>query len=678
MGPGGAGLPMSDTAPVWTVTAPAPARGGGAHTAPRPVLRGVRRIGFLALGLKLAGFAWWSTLLYRHFALTPDFAQYQQAWYLIAHGHLNPYDTVGNFTFWQNHAEFIMWPLALLYWIFPSGLQLLWVQDIGVVGAELVAFLWLCQIAERYRPGRDARWLAGAGLVLLVVNPWSWWSVSFDFHAECLAVLFIALLAWDLWNDRRRAWVWVLPLLACGDVAGTYVFGLGVGVLIASRTSRWRGAVMAFLGVFAVLFISVIHGNLGSGHGLQSYAYLAAPGATGSLTMPQLAVGLATHPGAVLAKLWSKRLDLWANLASSGGLGLAFVPLLPLMLVVILANDLFRGFLFSEPLFQSLPIYILLPVGTVAVLGWLGRRRRWLSLLLTGVVTAQAIGWSVIWSPRTPHQWLRVPALTAATLAAIEARIPASDAVFASQGVVGRFSTRLDVRPLNGHLPIQPGEDWFIFTPWVGIETQKTAGAMVFAGQLAGPMHATLVTDTNGVWVFRWHPPRGVHRLRVPGGTEPLPGWTAPGAAGRAVLTGPVSRWHVTLHGPARLRRGPAGMEPVAGPLRRVGPAVRARPRQRGGLEQHRERAAGPGQPARHGRDPVHHPAGGRDDRLPGSAVRRLGPLPGQVRRRPQGPADRGPGLDPRRGPGQRLRGPAHAGPAAAFGMIPGAATPGG
>jgi hypothetical protein len=546
---------MSDATPAGTITAPAPARGGGArgggaHGAPRPVLRAVRRIGFLVLGVKLACFGWWSVLLYQHFSLTPDFAQYQQAWYLIAHAHLNPYDTVGNFTFWQNHAEFIMWPLALTYWIFPSGVQLLWMQDIGVVGAELVAFLWLCQLAERYRPGRDARWLAIAGLVLLAVNPWSWWSVSFDFHAECLAVLFIALLAWDLWNDRRRAWVWVLPLLACGDVAGTYVFGLGVGVLITARgKSRWRGAVMAFLGVFAVLFISVIHGNLGSGHGLQAYAYLAAPGSTGSLTMPQLALGLATHPGAVLAKLWSKRLDLWANLASSGGLGLAFVPLLPLMLVVILANDLFRGFLFSEPLFQSLPIYILLPVGTVAVLGWLGRRRRWLGLLLTGVVIAQAIGWSVIWSPRTPHQWLRVPGTTAATLAAVEARIPASDAVFASQGVVGRFSSRLDVRPLNGHLPIQPGQDWFVFTPWVGVETQKTAGAMVFAGQLAGPMHAKLVADTNGVWVFRWHPPQGVHRLRVPGGTLPLPAWTAPGAAGRAVLAGPSSRWHVTSTG---------------------------------------------------------------------------------------------------------------------------------
>ena len=382
--------------------------------------------------------------------------------------------------------------------------------------------------------------------MLLVINPWSWWSVSFDFHAECLAVLFIALLAWDLANGRRRAWVWVLPLLACGDVAGTYVFGLGAGLLLAGhgRAARLRGAALAALGVSAVLFISVIHGNKGSGHGLQAYAYLAAPGFAGTLTLPALAKGLVTHPAAVAARLWSKRIDLWANLAPSGLLGLAYLPLLPLMVVVILANDLFRGFLFAEPLFQSLPIYVLLPAGTVAVLAWVTARRRRLGLLLTGLVVAQAVGWAAVWVPRTPAQWLRVPPATAATLAALQARIPASAAVFASQGVVGRFATRLDVRPLNGYLPIQPGQDWFIFAPWSGIETQQTDDAMVFAGQLAGPMHATLVTDANGVWAFRWTPPPGTRRLRVPAGTRPLPAWTAPGAAGHPVLAGPPGSWH--------------------------------------------------------------------------------------------------------------------------------------
>jgi hypothetical protein len=520
--------------------------------APARPLRRIRRIGYLVLGLKFVGFACWSTVLYQHFALTPDFAQYQQAWYLIAHGNLNPYDTVGNFTFWQNHAEFIMWPLALLYWVFPHGVLLLWLQDAGVVGAELVAFCWLCQIAQRRRPDGDARWLAAAGLVLLAVNPWSWWAVSFDFHAESLAVLFTALAARGVANGRGRPWLWVVPLLACGDVAGTYLVGIGLGFMAAGRGARTRGALMACLGVAAVLFLSAIHGNEGSGHGLQAYDYLVAPGHAGSLSLTGLLLGLATHPGAVLAKLWSKRINLWANLAPSGVLSPGFLLLAPIQLIVILSNNLFPGLLFSEPLFQSLPIYVFAPVATVGVLGWLTQHRRRLGLLLTGLVAAQALGWSAVWSPRTVDQWLRVPAPTAATLAAVAARIPASAAVFASQGVVGRFAGRADVRPLNGNLPIRPGQDWFILTPWAGIETQTTAGAMAFAGWLANSLHATLVTDANGVWAFRWRPPPGLRRLTASAGTSPLPAWTAPGVAGRAVLAGPPSGWHVASTG----RRG--------------------------------------------------------------------------------------------------------------------------
>jgi len=509
----------------------------------------VRRTAYVVLGLKLAAFFCWSAVLYRHFALTPDFGQYQQAWYLIAHGDLNPYDTVGNFAFWQNHAEFIMWPVALLYWVYPSGVLLLWLQDMAVVVAELVAFTWLCEIALRYRAGRDAQWLAGAGLVLLAVNPWSWWAVSFDFHAECVAVPFVALLGWDLANGRRRAWVWAVTLLACGDVAATYVFGLGVGLLIIGRGSRGRGVLLACLGVGALMVLTAIHGNKGSGHGLQAYNYLAGPGYRRSSGLIGLVMGIATHPFAILAKLWSKRLDLWGNLAASGLLGLAYLPLLPLLIVVLLSNNLFPGYLFSEPLFQSLPVYVLLPVATVGVLGWLTQRYRRAGLVAASVLAAQAIGWSAVWAPQTPSQWLRVPDQTAATLAAVEARIPASAAVFASQGVVGRFSSRYDVRPLNGNLPLRPGQDWFVFAPWAGIETQTPGAAMAFAEVLADRLHATLVTDANDVWAFRWTPPQGMTRLEVSAAASPLPAWAAPGPAGKAVLTGQPANWHVTSMG---------------------------------------------------------------------------------------------------------------------------------
>ena len=227
------------------------------------------------LGLQWAGFLIWSLILYQRFSLTLDFAQYQQAWYLIAHGQLNPYDTMGRFLFWQNHAEFVMWPLALLYWVWPHGVTLLWLQDTAVVGAELVAFTWLCEIVRARCPEGAGVWLAASGAVLLAINPWTWWAVSFDFHAESLAVLFTILLARDLAAHRRRAWFWLAGVLLCGDVAGTYVAGLGLGLLIGDRRSRLRGALITVLGIAAVLFITVIHGNKGSAHGLQAYAYLA-------------------------------------------------------------------------------------------------------------------------------------------------------------------------------------------------------------------------------------------------------------------------------------------------------------------------------------------------------------------------------------------------------------------
>ena len=203
------------------ITAAPPQAAPGPPPPTRP-LRLVRRIGYAVLGLQLAGFLVWSTVQYHRFALTWDFTIYHQAWYLIAHGNLDPYNSVQRYPFWQNHSEFLLWPLALFYWVWPHDVVLLWLQDVCVVGAELVAFTWLCDLAQRYRPGRDAAWLAGAGLVLLAVNPWTWWALAWDFHTETLAILFLTLLARDLANGRQRAWAWVVPLLACGDVAATY------------------------------------------------------------------------------------------------------------------------------------------------------------------------------------------------------------------------------------------------------------------------------------------------------------------------------------------------------------------------------------------------------------------------------------------------------------------------
>jgi len=521
-------------------------------------LSGVRQIGYVALALQCILSLVWSAILYRRFALTFDFTTDHQAWFLIAHGNLDPFSSTQGFPLWRDHCEFVLWPLAALYWICPSGATLLWLQDLCVTATQVVVFTWVCELAGQHQRRSDAIWLAATGLVLLTANPWMWWTVSFDFHIQTFATLFAVLLMYDLTHGRRRAWAWVVPLLACGDVAATYLAGIGLGAMLFSHRTRTQGALLAGLGVTAVLVISLVHANEGS-ELADSYSYLAtsAPGAT--LTLAGLIKGVAVHPGRVLGALWVKRVDIAANLGPPGLVGLGDPLTLPIVAIVLVSATLFGGlgqyaYVLAEPTFQNLPVYLLLPLGTVAVLGRLlrrpGRLARWLALILAGLLAAQTAGWWAVWGTRTPSQWLRVSAPAAATLANVEKQIPPSAGVVASNGIIGRFSSRADLQRLLGAgvITVYP-QTWFVITPSQGSERQSLASAMALIGELAGPLDATLVTDANGVWVFRWAPPPGLRQLTVPDGSSPVPAWAATGAASRRVLAGPVPGWHLAATG---------------------------------------------------------------------------------------------------------------------------------
>jgi hypothetical protein len=477
-------------------------------------LRTLRWVGYAVLAVQLVCFMAWSTAIYHDFALSIDYQIYHQAWYLIAHGHLNP----GNFgfnPFWQDHSEFVMWPLALFYWIPPHDLMLLWLQDAGVVVAEAVAFTWICELADKHRPARDAVWLAGTGLILLVANPWTWWSVSFDFHTETISIAFLLLLARDLANGRRRAWVWAAALLACGDVAATYLVGIGLSGVLAGRRSRLPGAVMVGLGAAFLEISKIVNGDVSTP--LWAYSYLQA-NPTAPFSVGGLAKGVASHPGRVVSALWSKRQFIWRNLASSGPLGLGFVWALPLAVIVLLTNNLANdGNLFARPSFQSLPLYILLPVGTVAVLAWLARRQVFVALLLAGLVVAQAAVLTAEWGPKTKEQFLVVPPATAATLSSVLSRIPSSDEVITSTFISGRFSGRRDVQALfepGLRIPLDGTTTWFVIVP--ASESLSPSQTQEIINELQGPMHARRVTQANGVWAYRWTPPRRQASYTVP------------------------------------------------------------------------------------------------------------------------------------------------------------------
>ncbi|HLG93090.1 MAG TPA: DUF2079 domain-containing protein, partial [Acidimicrobiales bacterium] len=373
-----------------SLTAPPRGSAGGRATAvtdapagPAPDLGWLRRVGLGLLGLQLAGLLAWSAVLASRYALARDFAIYHQVAWLVAHGHLDPFDTVDGFPFWRSHGELLVWPLGLLQAALPWDATLLWVQDLCLVGAEAVAFLWLCDLAPAPPVARAGRrlpaLLAAAGLVLLVADPWIYWAASWDFHLEVVGALFTLLAARELYRrpEGRRLWLWVGLALACGDVVATYLVGIGLGGVLAGRRWRRAGLLVALAAAAWAAALSLAGANRASGL-VTGYGYLATGGPTAParLGLGQLAAGVLRHPQRVAQVVWARRLDVYAALGPAGVVGVASPWALPAAALVLAENALNRYLGFLVPGFQDLLVFLLVPVGTVAVLAALARRRR--------------------------------------------------------------------------------------------------------------------------------------------------------------------------------------------------------------------------------------------------------------------------------------------------------------
>ena len=137
-----------------------------------------------------------------------------------------------------------------------------------------------------------------------------------------------------------------------------------------------------------------------------------------------------------------------------------------------------------------------------------------------------------------------MPPTAAAELARVDADIPPTATVVASEGVVGRFAGRTNIGAATPGSHVHPhGLTWFVVAPRAGVEVQSVAGALGLISDLAGGLHAQLVQQAAGVWAFRLRAPGGGLAVQVPATATVLPAWAAPGSAGR-VVTGPESGWH--------------------------------------------------------------------------------------------------------------------------------------
>lgn len=474
-------------------------------------------LGLAGSTLQLLGLLGWTYFKWSRYTLGQDFATFDQAWTRIGTGHLDPYSSVNpyyyphyGYPFIRNHFELIMWPLSLLHVLWGSSFVLLAVQDISVAGIVLVTYLWILNLLrDRWSRLYGFRMAVPiAVLAALLINPYSYETVSFDFHLQAPAVLFLVLAARDLSRGRTvQAIIFAVVTLSCGGPVSLYVVGVGLAAA-ATRTPRWPGGAVAALGAAWLLTVGAFDVDIGSHIGTH-YGYLIGrPNGSDTLSAFALAGGILAHPATTLHVLRVRSYHIYRYIASSGGLGVLSPWGLFLAAVVLIPNALNSNpyFISDKTGFQSLAAIPFVFVGTVSFWLWISRRiPRGASLAALGVVGAQIGFIAVSVLSQFSAQWPILSGSDAATLRQVH--IASSAEVVASIGVIGRYGGREWVYPVfqaTQIVPVKRADIVFILKD----DPQHTQF-------LTTQLGATVVGHSAHIDIVDWRPPDGLTDITI-------------------------------------------------------------------------------------------------------------------------------------------------------------------
>jgi len=490
------------------------------------------------LGLQFALLLSYSAFLYHRFDLTDDFGTYSQAWWLIGHGHLNPVDTIQAppYPFWKSHAEFAMWPLALIGRVWPDPVLLLWLQDAAVVATEWMAMTWVAAVCATRVP-RYRCTIALASLAFLVVNPWWYLTASFDVHFEVIGLPFVVWAGYALWRGRSSTALIVGSVaLLFGDVVAVSVVAVGIAGMLSGRVRHrfgWRTSAL-LTGVAASWLVAIALAGANRGSAIvANYGYLvgARPTASSTWVLKQLALH-PWHAARLIADRWAAMLRV---LGSAGLVGVltpwGFV--LSFGILVPAAANVNRVFLSPTIAFQTLGAIPFVFVGTVLILVRLGtgrgrkghhapgvRGRPAVAVVLAAALATVALVQNVPLYGTIVSDWWKVDAPTAAVLRRTLPLVPADAEVIASQGVIGRFAGRTEVYPFlvsPQQFPIRAAEVVFVIVPTQGNESVPPTAAEIAIKSLEGLPGVHVLARSNSVSVLAWHPPKGVSTIVLPG-----------------------------------------------------------------------------------------------------------------------------------------------------------------
>lgn len=181
-----------------------------------------------------------STLRHELFNSSGDLAFFDQGIYLISQG-IPPISSIIGFHALADHAAWILYPLALLYKIYPSVYWLFTVQSLALALGALPTYYLALQAGLKKSQ-------AVAMMPVYLLYPVVYNSNLCDFHPDVIAVpaLLTAVLA-----ARGKKIVWfclsILLVLGCKAVLSLTVVAMGIWLLLFEQR-RLYGAIALFSG----------------------------------------------------------------------------------------------------------------------------------------------------------------------------------------------------------------------------------------------------------------------------------------------------------------------------------------------------------------------------------------------------------------------------------------------
>jgi hypothetical protein len=436
--------------------------------------------------------------------------------------------TTHRYPYLDDHFGLLLYPMALLYAVFPHGILLLWLQDLASVGAEVAVILWVVEIVDRKRSETGAG-IAGPAIVLgatvlLFADPWFYTSILFDFHLNAFAALFLVLAARDAWNGRyRRFAIFAILLLLCGDTGGLYLAGLGLSMLVGAKGARRYGAVAVATGAAWVVIVHILAVN--QSHVLvASYTYLVtgSPLVPGTVTVFTVSRALIEHPHRWIQMLWGRKRIIYEVAIPSGVVGAVSPWALGTDFSVFFLQATAYALTFLVDGFDviaGLLVVLACSAMTISAMAFSPRRAmRAAALALGAGVLVQSVVLAGIKIPQQFDYFLSVSAPQAAALNRGLAETPAQAEVIATWGVMGRFSDRQWDYPLYAGVeadPVKAQTVVFVLTE-AGLEDDPPATVAAIATYAETSLHAKVLVDASGVTVLEWHAPHGATQVSIP------------------------------------------------------------------------------------------------------------------------------------------------------------------